>query len=112
MTALGFRPPSLTHPAFPSLITIHTTKRQHIKTGSDLVDQGCCIWIIRAFRGKQEKKKKDHTGRQRRELLHNHLPPRHVALQTDRHSFSRAQARQMNQSIKKILMKLNHGGSC
>lgn len=64
MTALGFRPPSLTHPAFPSLITIHTTKRQHIKTGSDLVDQGCCIWIIRAFRGKQEKKKKKRPHRE------------------------------------------------
>jgi len=80
MTTLGFRPPSLTHPAFPSLITIHTTKRQHIKTCSDLVDQGCCIWIIRAFRGKGKKKIKDHTGRQRKEPLHSHLLQHHVAL--------------------------------
>lgn len=45
---------------------------------------------------------------------HARSPPQPSATtsQTDRHRFSKSPARQMSQSIKKILMKLNHRGSC
>lgn len=65
-------------------------------------------------KGKGRKSGRD--GRPHRETTRRAAQPSaatsHAAPETDRHSFSKAQARQMSQSIKKILMKLNHRGSC
>lgn len=73
-------------------------------------------WIIRAFRGRGREEKERETETTQGASAQSPAQPSAAtslaAPETDRHSLSKAQARQMSQSIKKILMKLNHRGSC
>lgn len=95
----------------PVTNTLEQRRQQIVVPGLSAEAEGGLSGHGEEEQGKEGSARQDHTrsSAQSRATICHHFT---CDSETDRHSFSKAQARQMSQSIKKILMKLNHRGSC